>query len=79
LQGDDEGGANNGNVGDGEAKGAPREASGRVIVFTNFREGVMSICEALRAHEPLITAKSVCQLAPGRHRIATRSGRAIVC
>ena len=75
LQGDDEGGANNGNVADCEAEGAPREASGRVIVFTNFREGVMSICEALRAHEPLITAKSVCQLAPGRHRTATRSGR----
>ncbi len=32
--------------------------SGRAIVFTNYREGVMGICEALRQHEPLITARS---------------------
>lgn len=31
--------------------------SGRAIVFTNYREGVMGICEALRQHEPLITAR----------------------
>lgn len=31
--------------------------SGRAIVFTNYREGVMGICEALRQHDPLITAK----------------------
>ena len=40
-----------------EEEELPREAAGRVIVFTNYREGVMSICEALRAHEPLITAR----------------------
>lgn len=32
-------------------------AFGRVIVFTNFREGVTCICEALAEHEPLITAR----------------------
>lgn len=34
-------------------------ATGRVIVFTNYREGVMGICEGLRPHEPLVTARSV--------------------
>lgn len=38
---------------EGDAAGC----SGRVIIFTNFREGVMAICEALRSHEPLITAR----------------------
>jgi hypothetical protein len=74
LQGGDEVHASN-----GEAEGAPREASGRVIVFTNFREGVMSICDALRAHEPLVTAKWVCQLALGRHRSPALSGGVLVC
>ncbi len=37
----------------GEAGGA----CGRVIVFTNFREGVMGICEALKQQGPLITAR----------------------
>lgn len=32
-------------------------AFGRVIVFTNFREGVTCICDALAEHEPLITAR----------------------
>jgi ERCC4-related helicase len=29
----------------------------RVIIFTNLRETVTSICEALRQHEPLIQAR----------------------
>ncbi|PRW60577.1 Fanconi anemia group M isoform X3 [Chlorella sorokiniana] len=32
--------------------------SGRAIVFTNYRDGVMGICEALKQHEPLITARA---------------------
>ena len=29
----------------------------RVIIFTNLRESVHSICAMLRSHEPLVTAK----------------------
>lgn len=39
--------------------GEAGSACGRVIVFTNFREGVMGICEALKQHQPLITARWV--------------------
>lgn len=31
----------------------------RVIIFTNLRESVHTICDALRQQEPLITAKSL--------------------
>jgi hypothetical protein len=43
-----------------EAASARSGAAGdpsRVIIFTNLRETVVSICEALRPHEPLIRAK----------------------
>ena len=51
--GDDGGDGDGGGGGNGGGGGG----SGRVIVFTNFRETVMAICDSLRAHEPLITAR----------------------
>lgn len=44
-----------------QAQGGEEGASGRVIVFTNFRDGVAEIRAALQAHEPLITARSAQQ------------------
>ena len=38
------------------ATGGATEVS-RVIIFTNLRETVTSICEAVRQHEPLIQAR----------------------
>ena len=40
-----------------DAGAEPGDVS-RVIIFTNLRETVTAICEALRPHEPLVQARS---------------------
>lgn len=63
--------------------GAAGEPS-RVIIFTNLRETVVSICEALKPHEPLIRAKccplkrTTCMHVP-THALRVRTCPLLMC